>query len=531
MARLNSWMKTNRLVTGLFVGLVAAVVLGAAFLGIAKATDKPGFCGAACHEMEPYHAAWSQGPHKDISCVECHVDESQTARLTHKFEAMKEVASHFKGDTTFPRVAPPNVPNERCLRCHENIDPKIAGFNHATHSKGKPCIQCHSDAGHTVTAAALLQAGIFNAEATVQMASNEATKAVVDAGAADLPGHITVSCSRCHVMSKTACSSCHTPQHKPRGECSTCHQPGVKFVFAHPAGGVDCASCHKLPAKHTADTDCTKCHTSPGKDWKYAHSASSNCAQCHVRPSKHRAGACSSCHKKAGKSWAFAHPANGSNCASCHNRPAGHRAGSCSSCHKKAGKSWAFAHPSSGSNCASCHTRPSGHKSGSCSSCHRRAGVSWAFSHPGLRARCSSCHPRPSGHKSGQCSSCHKKPGRSWAFSHPGIGASCSGCHKRPSGHKSGQCSSCHKKPGRSWTFSHPGIGANCRGCHARPAGMSAGQCSNCHRKPGVSWAFSHPRIPGGEHSSRSFACSNCHPNGYTRHTCIKCHDSAGGGD
>jgi nitrate/TMAO reductase-like tetraheme cytochrome c subunit len=531
MAQLNGWMKTNRLAAALIVGVVSVLVLGAAFLGIAKATDQPQFCGSACHEMAPYHAAWSVGAHKDIACIECHVDEGQTARLSHKFEAMKEVAAHFTGDTSFPRVTPAVVPDSRCLRCHDNIDPKIPGFNHATHAKGKPCMQCHSDAGHKVTPAALLQAGILNTAGVPTTASSDATKAAVDAGSADLVGHVTVSCSRCHVMSKTPCSSCHTPKHKPRGECSTCHQPGVKFVFTHPLGGVDCASCHKTPAKHTTKTDCTSCHPSVGKDWKYTHPAGSNCAQCHTRPAKHRPGTCADCHKKPGVSWTFAHPANGTNCASCHDRPAGHRAGSCASCHKQAGTSWAFAHPSSGASCANCHARPAGHNSGSCASCHRRPGVSWAFSHPSRSANCSACHPRPGGHKSGQCSSCHRRAGVSWAFSHPGIRANCSSCHPRPGGHKSGQCSSCHKRPGHSWAFSHPGIGSNCQGCHARPAGMSGGQCSNCHRSPGRSWAFSHPRIPGGQHTSKSFPCSSCHPNGYTTHTCIKCHDSASGGD
>ncbi len=277
MARINGWMKTNRLAAGIIVAVVGVMVLGA-FLGIAKATDQPSFCGAACHEMGPYHSAWSTGPHKDISCVDCHVDESPVARVGHKFEAMKEVAAHFTGDITFPRETPPEVPDERCQRCHEDPKPQIQGFNHAEHSKGKPCVQCHADAGHTVTPAALLEAGILNAVTAAEVVSAETTKAVVDGGAADLAGHKTVSCSRCHTMSKTACSSCHKPKHKPRGECSTCHQPAEKFVFAHPASGVDCASCHKPPAKHTDKTDCTTCHPSSGKTWAYDHKTGAACA-------------------------------------------------------------------------------------------------------------------------------------------------------------------------------------------------------------------------------------------------------------
>lgn len=496
MPPLTDWMRSHRATTIAVIGVVAVIILGVAFLAVAKATDQSSFCGSSCHEMGPYHSAWSNGPHKDIACVECHVDSGTVPRLTHKFEALGEVVSHVKGDTTFPRATPPAVPDERCLRCHTSITPSTPGFNHTDHAKRGPCVSCHREAGHSVSISALQQAGILNATtAQSQVASStETSKAVVDGGSADLANHVTVACSRCHKMAETACSACHTPKHPARGECSTCHKPGVKFVFTHPKGGVDCASCHKPPAAHAATSaqDCSRCHERVGVDWKHTHAAAGGCGACHTRPAKHRAGDCFGCHKKPGVTWAFTHPKSG-NCASCHDRPARHRAGACQTCHRNAGKNWAFAHPSSAASCAACHARPAGHRSGSCQTCHRNAGVSWRFNHP---------------------------------TSH-----SCATCHNRPSKHASGSCYNCHKRPGSSWAFTHPGIGSNCIGCHPRPAGMPAGQCSNCHRKPGVSWAFTHPRIPGGEHTSHSFACSNCHPNGYSTHTCIKCHDSASGGD
>ncbi len=453
-----TWRISRKVGTWLLVGLVAIGVGAAAFLGIAHATDKPSFCGSTCHEMSPYLSAWSQGPHRDASCLECHVEPGQTARLTHKFSALKEVVAHFRSDTSFPRMTPTEVPDSRCIRCHTTVTVLVPGFSHKTHATRGTCASCHQTAGHAVPASTLQQAGILNPTAISAAASAGTSLAVIDAGAADLAGHITVVCSRCHTMSKTACSTCHTPQHKPRGECTTCHRTGPKFVFTHPLSGVDCASCHNRPAVHPASTQCTSCHEQVAKTWMHSHTSGSDCSTCHVRPAKHTS------------------------------------------------------------------------IRGDCATCHKQPGKSWAFSHPGIGANCASCHPRPAGMAAGACSTCHRKPGVSWAFSHPGIGANCASCHARPAGMAAGQCSTCHRKPGVSWAFTHPGSRANCTSCHARPAGMAAGQCSNCHHNTGVSWAFSHAPIRGGQHSSKSFACTNCHPNGFTTHTCIACHDSSNGG-
>ena len=116
---------------------VALVVAGVAFAGVARATDQPSFCGAACHEMSPFHTAWTQGAHKNISCVECHVDVGTVARMQHKVVALKEVATHVTGDYSFPGNQPPPVPSERCKRCHPNVTLTSTGFSHAEHAKSR----------------------------------------------------------------------------------------------------------------------------------------------------------------------------------------------------------------------------------------------------------------------------------------------------------------------------------------------------------------------------------------------------------
>ena len=418
MTRVRGWISRHKAPALILAGVLALLILGASYVGVAKATDQPSFCRAACHEMEPYHEAWSQGPHKDVSCVACHVDPGPVAGLKHKVVALKEVGSHVSGDTSFPRVGLADVPDDRCIACHEDISADSTGFNHDDHAKSGACIRCHSTTGHTVTTASLKAAGIYSGESSQVESGESSTTAVVDGGKANLVNHKTIDCSRCHDMAATACSTCHKPEHVVRGACETCHKPGAEFVFAHPTRD-DCQTCHKTTATHTKIK-----------------------AECSV------------CHQKPGVAWTFGHPGPASDCDSCHARPAKHRAGNCSSCHA--------------------------------------AGVTWAFKHPTAAASCTNCHSKPSGHRAGSCTSCHSV-GRSWAFKHSSS-SNCPSCHKAPSGHYGSRCSSCHS-PSRAWK----------------------------------SATFRHARIPGGEHTYRSFACTNCHPNGKSTHTCARCHDSSSG--
>ncbi len=382
MAGIRAWFTQLSKPVAIAIGVVVLLLAVVAFVGIAKATDQPAFC-RSCHEMVPYHDAWAQGPHKDVSCIECHVDSGEVARLAHKFVALKEVVAHVQGDWEFPRETPPSVPNKRCLSCHAKVTVEQARFDHALHAKRGDCATCHSLVGHDVTVAALRDAGIYSGLVPATASVDASTVAVVNGGQANLAGHVNVTCSRCHIMANTACSACHKPQHKPRGACSMCHAPGATFVFVHPKDRPDCETCHTKPAKHT---------TIPGK----------------------------------------------------------------------------------------------------CTDCHKQTGVAWSFKHPGKNATCATCHKPPAKHPTGACTNCHGV-GTSWAFRHPSS-SKCSSCHKAPSNHFGSGCSSCHS-PGRAW--------------------------SNA--------SFRHPGIPGGEHSYRSFACVNCHPNGFSSATCRKCHDSASG--
>lgn len=464
---------------------VSVVLMTAAFVGVALATDQSSFC-TSCHEMRPFTAAHSVGAHKGVSCIACHVGTNPIVRLEHKFVALQEVRDHLFAPPKFPlsaRLVEP-VSNAKCQHCHAKITVTVAGFSHDQHATGRQCVSCHAEVGHTVTPASLAAAGVLSS-ARISPASYVATAVAASGeGTANLPGHVDVPCSSCHNMAATPCSTCHKPNHKPRGECSTCHQTGAKFVFTHPSSN-DCASCHDRPVNHNA-ADCVLCHLQPGVAWTFTHPVVGECQTCH-KPTKatHKhPGACATCHKNRGVNWAFSHPVN--------------------------------------NTCATCHSRPAGHRNGTCATCHHNRGVSWAFTHPGSSA-CQSCHNRPAGHKQGSCATCHHQPGRSWAFTHPSSSARCLNCHSTPSGHvaRTTGCPSCHRT-GVSWKFLHPGRSASCSSCHKTPASHYGTNCASCHKKPGVSWAFVHPSttMPGW----KSMACPTCHPSGPPKVYCT-CHN------
>ena len=327
----------------LLLGAGCAALLLIAFMVAAAATDRPSFCDT-CHEMTPYVTAWEQGPHADTSCVECHVNSGRWARIAHKFVALREVVIHVRGTARFPLASPPAVPDSRCTRCHGSVTVDIPGFVHGDHAALGPCVMCHSTTGHTVTVEALQAAGIYSGYS--QPTTDTAAIAVVDAGAADLPGHVDVTCSRCHIMSKTPCSACHAAPSTHagwRGECSQCHAVGNAFVFTHPAGS-GCTSCHTAPANHTGRPgECSQCHA-VGDAFVFTHPAGSGCASCHSAPANHYGTNCVSCHS-ASRAWSaatFRHPAipggehtyRSFECVNCH--PNGYASNTCAACHESA---------------------------------------------------------------------------------------------------------------------------------------------------------------------------------------------------
>jgi hypothetical protein len=446
--------------------LIAGILaFGGGSVAAIKATEAPAFC-AKCHEMQPYHDAWSKGPHKDVSCVACHVAPGTTAEVTHKISALKEVMDHFTSSPRFPR-GDASVPNERCVACHTKL-PQVTkkGFAHAAHVTRTPCVSCHPDAGHKVELQSLAAAGVLV----------KSLQSAVTSGSAEATGHIKVDCSRCHDVAKTACEKCHAATHEARGTCTTCHSAGPTWAFAHPGQTAACTTCHERPNNHFQG-DCSTCHEpkTPFEKTVFKHTSNA-CTDCHIQPNGHIATAynCATCHNQPGKSWAFAHPDNPF-CTRCHAAPAVHFNSDCASCHDPKTPFAKTVYTHSSNACASCHTPPANHHHSPCSTCHSPS-VPFAktiWTHPSSKD-CGSCHKPSHGAKSAACSTCHKDAGSSWSFTHPSSSA-CVSCHTPPSSHFGAACSSCHTPqiPFASTKFSHPRVNA--------PHGTSGIACSKCH--------------------------------------------------
>jgi nitrate/TMAO reductase-like tetraheme cytochrome c subunit len=489
------------------LGLFLAGVLAAVAVPVFAATEQPGFC-TSCHEMKPFYSAFAAGPHKNVGCVECHVEPGIVARVGHKFVALKEVVSHFTRSPKFPGPRM-DVPDSRCTTCHTKLAKTANGFDHASHTAALRCEKCHPAVGHQVTPAALAAEGVLRAGSplstsaassdAVQLAALGTTAAATSVIDPDrTANHKQVGCMQCH-DSITVCRDCHTAPHAERGECVTCHQADSNpkpFAFVHP--------------------DSTACET------------------CH-QPKHQDRGACTECHKP-GTTWTFTHPAKSQrrDCQTCHPVPATNHANRkfCAGCHDPAVRfaQTAYDHQAPG-RCAVCHTKPAGHSARACATCHK-PGVDWTFVHPNLTS-CLDCHPRPANHYGYTCSGCHKIGAafKNATVNHSVVTGTCMSCHKPPASHRgrSPLCLTCHKLKGQSWKSTHPTSTA-CASCHQAPAVHFGSTCSSCHR-PSVPFAratFNHPATAN--HSWRSFACKSCHPNGYASHSCTTCH-GAGGGD
>lgn len=297
-----------------------------------------------------------------------------------------------------------------------------------------------------------------------------------------------------------------------------------------------CTSCHEMQPYYDAwangphkDTWCVDCHV--GRDFpeRALHKfATFKEIIAHFRgdstfpmanPSKLPSGTCGACHEqvKVASIEGFDHNIHESRgpCQDCHSS-AGHSVSTSalreagvlnSAIQRVAYRPGVVARVNGGS------ANLPGHMKVACSRCHDMKATG-----------CGTCH-KPGHEDRGACETCHRTGAR-FSFSHT-RNAQCQTCHTLPSGHfapKGGplpSCGVCHQRSGQSWEFSHPDSG-DCASCHTPPANHPSDKnCTGCH-KQGASFAFVHPPTEA-PHSLSKMACANCHPSGYTSHTCT-CH-------
>jgi len=107
------------IVVATIVNLV--IVSLASYTGV-KYMDSVAFCGQVCHEvMEPEFAAYQDGPHSRVTCVECHIGEGASWFVRSKLSGVRQVFAVTLG--THSRPIPSPVHNlrparETCEQCH-----------------------------------------------------------------------------------------------------------------------------------------------------------------------------------------------------------------------------------------------------------------------------------------------------------------------------------------------------------------------------------------------------------------------------
>ncbi len=84
-------------------------------------TETADFCGR-CHQMGPELAAYDAGPHRDVTCGECHVEPGVDGWIKAKLNGTRQLIQVITG--LYPKPVPPPdhsaLPsvNDTCLRCH-----------------------------------------------------------------------------------------------------------------------------------------------------------------------------------------------------------------------------------------------------------------------------------------------------------------------------------------------------------------------------------------------------------------------------
>jgi nitrate/TMAO reductase-like tetraheme cytochrome c subunit len=98
-------------------------------------TETADFCGR-CHTMEPELKAYHAGPHRDVSCGECHVAPGIDGWVKSKIAGTRQLVEVVLG--TFPEPIPPpehaGLPDaaDTCQKCHDVDSEELADLRTRT---------------------------------------------------------------------------------------------------------------------------------------------------------------------------------------------------------------------------------------------------------------------------------------------------------------------------------------------------------------------------------------------------------------
>jgi len=427
------------------------------------------------------------GAHNSLSCVECHVSETNL-----KFDRL----------------------GNDCISCHQLDYNSAQNPNHMASGFSTDCIECHDPLGFG-WGATLSNHDFFPLE----------------------QGHDIADCAQCHTDNTFSSAS---------PECVSCHLADYTITSDpnHQAAQFpqDCEQCHTIagwtPATFEHDgqffpiysgthngewSECMDCHTNPNNYAEFT------CVSCHMNPETdsdhngisgyiYESVACLACHPNGLATEGFDHnttdfPLHG-----------GHNAVDCIQCHSDG-------YAGTPTNCDACHmpdyngtTNPNHVLAGfptDCALCHTDTG--WepsSFDHNTTQ------FPIMGGHVGVDCVQCH-------ADGYVGTPTNCDACHMddynsvNSPNHSAANfpldCTQCHTQ--NAWdpsTFDHDsqhfpiysgkheGEWDACVDCHINPNDYSVFSCTVCHSQNSTN--NDHDEVNNYVYESN--ACFECHPDG-----------------
>ena len=442
--------------------------------------------------------------------------------------------AHLEGmsNCTQCHVLGDKVSNEKCLKCHTDIQERInllKGYHSSPEVKGKDCITCHSEHNGKNFRLIRLDTAKFDHNLTGYKLS--------------LP-HAKKGCSDCHAPKYisnqklkqkkgtflglgTECLSCHEDYHMKTlsSVCLNCHVPEA-FV---PASRFDHSTARfRLAGKHKT-VDCLKCHKTEvinGKKYQQFRGIQyNNCTSCHKDPHQNQFGQnCRQCHSEESFQIVkgimdFDH--NKTN----YKLEGKHLIVSCKDCHKTK-----LTDPLKHEKCIDCHSDYHNRqfvKNGlvpDCSQCHSVKGfTSYSFT---VDQHNLGFFPLEGAHLAIPCFECHKKKEK-WSFRD--IGLHCNDCHQDI--HKSyinekhypkADCKICHNV--NRWSevvFDHSNTGYPLTGAHKNQS------CRECHFQTDSEGV----RIQ--KYTGLTHSCAGCHKDNHYRQfekngstNCEECHST-----
>jgi NapC/NirT cytochrome c family protein len=97
------------------------IVSLAAYRGL-EFMDSPQFCGQVCHTvMQPEFAAYQDGPHSKVRCVECHIGPGASWFVKSKLDGTRQVIAVMRGTYSRPIASPVHnlrPARDTCEQCH-----------------------------------------------------------------------------------------------------------------------------------------------------------------------------------------------------------------------------------------------------------------------------------------------------------------------------------------------------------------------------------------------------------------------------